>query len=592
MANTKITAANIDSTSTGFTLADLTVDTTTLVVDATNNRVGIGTASPASTLEVNNTSAGDTVATFEGDYGAGGDVQLVRYERGGGAVYGAISYKDATTDMEFGNISSHALSFITANTRRLTIDSNGDIGINTSSPIDGSKLDVVDSDDMTMRVRSTGSSSAAIRFQNSTTGTTTNDGLFVGIGTDETGYVWHYDNNPLAFATNNTERMRIDSSGKLLIGDSASHVDDLLQIETPASGGGHGIQIRRNDSNTDQGIGRIMFGNNTDTDLATIQVTTDGSSDNARIGFFTQPNGGSSTERMRIDSSGRVGIGTSSPETFLHIKTTSPTISMTDTNSFSDTNDRFQLRANADVGMFQWYDDSASSTTTLMEINPSGQVLVRPLGVSTPSFAFIGDSNTGITRPTGDTLQFVCGGSEKARITSSGNLCVGVTAATTSTGVAGTFRSDAASDPSIDLAKISGNTSSANIFIRFHASSGGTAMGGIAGNGGGNAQFIAISDERLKENINPLSGSLDKVLALNPVSYDWKKNGEHIEAGFVAQEVEEILPEYVTTEENEEQIKGLTGGMSAGYIAVLTKAIQEQQTIIDDLKSRIETLEG
>ena len=309
MANTKITAANIDSTSTGFTLADLTVDTTTLVVDATNNRVGIGTASPASTLEVNNTSAGDTVATFEGDYGAGGDVQLVRYERGGGAVYGAISYKDATTDMEFGNISSHALSFITANTRRLTIDSNGDIGINTSSPIDGSKLDVVDSDDMTMRVRSTGSSSAAIRFQNSTTGTTTNDGLFVGIGTDETGYVWHYDNNPLAFATNNTERMRIDSSGKLLIGDSASHVDDLLQIETPASGGGHGIQIRRNDSNTDQGIGRIMFGNNTDTDLATISAKTDGATDSGAILFSTQATGGSSSERMRIDSSGRLQVG-------------------------------------------------------------------------------------------------------------------------------------------------------------------------------------------------------------------------------------------------------------------------------------------
>ena len=60
--------------------------------------------------------------------------------------------------------------------------------------------------------------------------------------------------------------MTIDSNEKIIIGDTASHVDDLLQIETPASGGGHGIQIRRNDSNNDQGIGRIMFGNNTDTD--------------------------------------------------------------------------------------------------------------------------------------------------------------------------------------------------------------------------------------------------------------------------------------------------------------------------------------
>jgi len=53
VANTKITAANIDSTSTGITFADLTVDTTTLVVDASNNRVGVGTDSPSTKLDVN-----------------------------------------------------------------------------------------------------------------------------------------------------------------------------------------------------------------------------------------------------------------------------------------------------------------------------------------------------------------------------------------------------------------------------------------------------------------------------------------------------------------------------------------------------------
>jgi len=99
------------------------------------------------------------------------------------------------------------------------------------------------------------------------------------------------------------------NGGKVVIGDTVSSgVDDLLQIETPASGGGHGIQMRRNDSNGDQGIGRVMFGNNNDTDLATMQVTTDGQADCARIGFFTQPTSGSSTERMRITSAGHVAI--------------------------------------------------------------------------------------------------------------------------------------------------------------------------------------------------------------------------------------------------------------------------------------------
>ena len=108
-------------------------------------------------------------------------------------------------------------------------------------------------------------------------------------------------------------------NNKLFLGDTASHTDDFLQIETPASGGGHGIQIRRNDSNTDQGIGRILFGNNTDTDLVQIHAKTDGANDNGALIFSTQPDGGSLTERVRITHDGNVGIGTASPAKPLHI---------------------------------------------------------------------------------------------------------------------------------------------------------------------------------------------------------------------------------------------------------------------------------
>jgi hypothetical protein len=128
------------------------------------------------------------------------------------------------------------------------------------------------------------------------------------------------DEDKIRFDTGGTERMLLDDNGKLIIGDSASHVDDLLQIETPASGGGHGIQIRRNDSNTDQGIGRVLFGNNTDTDLATVSAKTDGATDSGALQFSTQATGGSSSERMRINSTGFVGIGESNPsQAKLHI---------------------------------------------------------------------------------------------------------------------------------------------------------------------------------------------------------------------------------------------------------------------------------
>lgn len=105
----------------------------------------------------------------------------------------------------------------------------------------------------------------------------------------------------------------IDSNEKIIIGDTASHVADLLQIETPSEGGGHGIQIRRNDANNDQGIGHILFGNNTATDLVKISAKTDldsNSGDSGALLFHTQVTNGNLTERMRIDSSGFVGINT------------------------------------------------------------------------------------------------------------------------------------------------------------------------------------------------------------------------------------------------------------------------------------------
>ena len=108
----------------------------------------------------------------------------------------------------------------------------------------------------------------------------------------------------------------------------------------------------------------------------------------------------------------------------------------------------------------------------------------------------------------------------------------------------------------------------------------------INSSGGANA-----SDEKWKENIQDISYGLDTVKALKPRKFNWKDTGENA-IGFIAQEVESLVGEVITKPTEE-------GAYETGYMmnysaltAVLTKAIQEQQVIIDDLKSRIETLEG
>ena len=99
-------------------------------------------------------------------------------------------------------------------------------------------------------------------------------------------------------------------------------------------------------------------------------------------------------ENMLFVDSGnnRVGIGTNSPMSLLHLSATAPIISLTDTNSFTDANDRLIFRAGANEGLIQWYDDSGSSTSTIAVFESGGNV---GIGTTSPSTALTvsGDFN-------------------------------------------------------------------------------------------------------------------------------------------------------------------------------------------------------
>ena len=215
-----------------------------------------------------------------------------------------------------------------------------------------------------------------------------------------------------------------------------------------------------------------------------------------------------------------------------------------------------------------------------------------------------------------DSLAIGKNGSTKMTLDASGNLLVGSTtladvnnivtshllegaSTQAGAGAVGIYNNTGtASSPALNVLNLDASTDSSNRFIQFYAdvtSSGATAMGGIVGNGASNVQFAALSDAREKENITSITGSLDKITSLNPVEFDWIASGEHCNAGFVAQEVETIFPEFIVdniSSEGEEERKGLTGGMTGGIVAHLVKAIQEQQATIEALTARIAALES
>jgi len=93
--------------------------------------------------------------------------------------------------------------------------------------------------------------------------------------------------------------------------------------------------------------------------------------------------------------------------------------------------------------------------------------------------------------------------------------------------------------------------------------------------------FTSLSDVTQKKNIQKISNSTDLIKQINGVRFDWKDNDES-SAGVIAQEVEEIMPEIVHT--NDDGIKSVNYN---GIIGLLVEAIKEQQNQIEELKSQI-----
>jgi hypothetical protein len=260
-----------------------------LFVDASGN-VGVGTSSVNALLEVNNSTAGGEVQRIEGNYSGSGSVILTNWRRAGGSVAAALKYNDDSSPlcMSIGTTTSHEFRIRTVDTDAITIDTSQRVGIGTSSP--SAPLHVA-------------RSGGGVGLQVQNTSTYSQIEITSG-GTDSNAY---FTFSPTGtgkgiIQIGGSDKIAIDSSGRVGIGTTTVNATRKVEIVQP-SGYNAGLRVLTDGS----GAYNQFFSGTSNFRI--------GSPHNTSALVFDD----GASERARIDSSGRLLVGTSTGTSRLSI---------------------------------------------------------------------------------------------------------------------------------------------------------------------------------------------------------------------------------------------------------------------------------
>ena len=397
-------------------------------------------------------------------------------------------------------------------------------------------------------VVSGGSSEAVAQFTNATSGVGADDGFQIIHFNNGYTQLLNRENESLSFGTNNTERMRIDSSGRVAIGTSSPLSGSKLTIA------GNGLAITG--QNGDHSANSIRIGEE-GSGLAQIRCYGPDTSTNGSLTLRTCRSNGLNNLDITFDSSGKVGIGTSSPSYKLDVE---------NTDNATYTAGNFIINASARI--------HNSSTTT----NSFASLAFRTAsGDNAIGFQYTGTANQA------DFVIVADGGTngvERLRIDSSGMVR---TFASTANGGLNVFTSQAAS-------------TGANLILGQHSATSttsGTLSFIVFSNGdvrNTNNAYGSISDQKLKENIVDAKSQWDDLKAIQVRNYNFIEGQTHTQIGVVAQEVELVSPGLVTESPDRDEDDNDLGTVtkSVNYSVLYMKAVKALQEAMD----RIETLEA
>ena len=534
-----------------------------------SEKVGIGDTSPFAKLHVEDTGWSSGAPYGAVAYIQGGAVNDLNWghllisqsgtttDTGGRLAFGAngenpiagirAKYKGAT----YGD-----LAFLTrpsggTNTERMVIDSSGNVGIGNNNPSGAYAY----ADNLVVG-STTGAHGMTILSQNNTNGALHFADALPGDDATTTYEGWvayNHASNYMFFGTNHAERMRIHANGKAAwsangIGSTGTVARDFAFY---TEGSTNGVEVRSNDQ-------RLLFfgaggSGGTGVDDGYLAMSSQGT---GKIAF--NANGAS------YINGGRLGIGESDPNEPLTVRSSDENINCT------------LLEIGNDLHATNTKDAWMKFVCGAAQNDNSWAIGAYP---GSFRFSYLGTRGTAVTTAS----------AEKMRIDSSGVMGIGITTPSDNSTTCLYLKGN---EHVMSIRNLSTSSAGERVSIDF-LDHNGTRRGYVSVDTSGTL-FSTSSDYRLKNVIEPVTNGIERINKLNPVKFEWKETGKE-EEGFIAHEVDEIFKDAVGGEKDAVNEDGSIDGQTMDYgriTPLLVKAIQEQQTIIEDLKTRIETLEG
>ena len=564
-----------------------------LILQEDVGKVGIGTTSPARLLQLN--SSGQT------------DLHLTSTSQGVGASDGMTIFLDSSGTGGLWLREAQSLRFATNSSEKMTILSGGNVGIGTTSP--GRSLHVI----------------GQVAIANAVDANSTGALLVSCDGTSNKIYSRTVQNvtgaHPIDFIQTSSTVMRIASNGNVGIGtNSPNYKLSVANASTRI------VSINYQDS-----LNTIMsHAGSPNYGLEALTIRGD------YIAFYTDydPSHYQGLERMRIDSSGNVTIGTNNTSQVFNVNT--PSLNTSFPSYFSISGSYTSKISDVDIkavgvlsgggygSNLKFFTSNEATVSERMRIDSSGNVTIKAPSSSGGGVLNLENTTTSVNGTDWGSLNFISNDSstsasgirasvvgtstsfngdgnlvfstapsngtntERMRITGAGDVLFRATSVPSASNLIGSgFKYDSKSR--MTLVQASDNNNLTDLQEYFNTDG---AVGKIQTSGNATI-FNTNSDYRLKEDLQDFKG-LDMVSKIPVYDFKWKTNGRR-SYGVMAHELQEILPDAAAGKKDAINEDGSINPQGVDYskiVPILVKSIQELKADNDSLKARIETLEN